>query len=171
MIYCLKKFKLSFHLIFIPVICALYTHNRNVTLFFLLHIQVLVTPSIADIKTYFHFKNIQNNRNIFLSQHWNQNSVPRFAGCMQNVAQLLECPICLDTVRRPIFQCSNGHLLCSRCRNKTHQCPICRVSLDNNTARCLVAEKLLGLIVDTFMEKGRYLTKENICGNANRNQF
>uniref|UniRef100_A0A336M0R2 CSON007078 protein n=1 Tax=Culicoides sonorensis TaxID=179676 RepID=A0A336M0R2_CULSO len=78
--------------------------------------------------------------------HWNQNSVPRFAGCMQSVAQLLECPVCLDTVRRPIFQCSNGHLLCSKCRYKTIQCPICRVSLQNNTSRCLVAEKLLGLI-------------------------
>ncbi|XP_063704020.1 zinc finger TRAF-type-containing protein 1-B-like [Culicoides brevitarsis] len=88
--------------------------------------------------------------------HWNQNSVPRFAGCMQRVAQLLECPICLDTVRRPIVQCINGHLLCSGCRNKTQQCPVCRVSLESNTSRCLVAEKLLGLIVETFKNKINY---------------
>lgn len=118
-------------------------------IFFHIHCSNVIYPPFPELI------NFKNTVIYFYFQHWNQNSVPRFAGCMQGVAQLLECPICLDTVRRPIFQCTNGHLLCSSCRNKTHQCPVCRISLVNNTARCLVAEKLLGLIVDTFKEKKR----------------
>ena len=39
----------------------------------------------------------------------------------------LECPVCLDTAEDPIFQCAEGHIICSICcptvPNCALQCP------------------------------------------------
>ena len=51
--------------------------------------------------------------------------------------KLLECPICLDTMGPPIFQCREGHLICSPCREKIDKCPTCRIPLDNIRNRAL----------------------------------
>ena len=43
------------------------------------------------------------------------------------IRDLLECPICLDTIKlMPIYQCTNGHLICKDCIEKLNNCPICR---------------------------------------------
>lgn len=43
------------------------------------------------------------------------------------VRDLLECPVCMDTIKSvPIYQCSNGHLICKDCIEKLNNCPICR---------------------------------------------
>ena len=54
----------------------------------------------------------------------------------------MECPVCLETPRSgPIFSCRKGHIICSVCQPKVHQCPTCR---DKHTdCRSLIAEKLL----------------------------
>jgi len=38
----------------------------------------------------------------------------------------LECPICLELSRPPIYQCPEGHIICSQCRPKVTRCPVCR---------------------------------------------
>merc|ERR1711962_301970 len=38
----------------------------------------------------------------------------------------LECPICFDISRPPIYQCPEGHIICSQCRPKVTRCPVCR---------------------------------------------
>nr|CAD7603166.1 unnamed protein product [Timema genevievae] len=39
---------------------------------------------------------------------------------------LLECPVCYDVMRPPIMHCLNSHNVCSPCRVKIDQCPICK---------------------------------------------
>ncbi len=43
----------------------------------------------------------------------------------------LECPVCMEVppAGKQIFQCSNGHILCSGCYDGLRTCPICRVVL------------------------------------------
>jgi len=61
---------------------------------------------------------------------------------MENLASILECPVCLEVPKGgPISQCDNGHLLCSSCRKKIKECPVCKKKLRIN--RNLAAEKIL----------------------------
>ena len=43
------------------------------------------------------------------------------------IKDLLECPVCLDTIKSvPVYQCTNGHVICKDCIVKLDNCPICR---------------------------------------------
>ncbi|XP_058812675.1 uncharacterized protein LOC131677101 isoform X2 [Topomyia yanbarensis] len=83
---------------------------------------------------------------------WNsgfeKNSLSRFASCLQSIAGLLECPVCLEIIRPPSWQCCHGHLICSGCRAKSTKCPICRVMLGRG--RCIVADNLFSFLVQTL---------------------
>ncbi|KAF5725505.1 E3 ubiquitin-protein ligase SINAT2 -like protein [Tripterygium wilfordii] len=58
-----------------------------------------------------------------------------------DVHELLECPVCVNLMYPPIFQCSNGHTLCSKCKARVrNSCPTCRQELGN--IRCLALEKV-----------------------------
>lgn len=60
---------------------------------------------------------------------------------VNNVRELLECPVCLNAMYPPIHQCSNGHTICSGCKALVHnRCPTCRHELGN--IRCLALEKV-----------------------------
>ncbi|KAM7271198.1 hypothetical protein ACFE04_030412 [Oxalis oulophora] len=71
------------------------------------------------------------------------------------VHELLECPVCTNSMYPPIHQevlllsnfvtfqekCPNGHTLCSNCKARVHNCcPTCRHDLGN--IRCLALEKV-----------------------------
>lgn len=61
---------------------------------------------------------------------------------LEELEELLECPVCTEVpVFTPIYQCPNGHLLCSECHSKLQQCPQCRAVL--HKIRSLFAEKML----------------------------
>jgi len=53
---------------------------------------------------------------------------PKEAEYPQDVKEQLECPVCLELMYPPlkIFQCSQGHALCGKCRPKCKNCPTCR---------------------------------------------
>lgn len=57
------------------------------------------------------------------------NQVSPFQANLDELQALLECPVCTETVLPPIYQCKNGHLLCSNCRPKLNNCPTCRVPM------------------------------------------
>ncbi|XP_055525167.1 uncharacterized protein LOC129718421 [Wyeomyia smithii] len=78
----------------------------------------------------------------------NPQSLSRFASCLQSIAGLLECPVCLEIIRPPSWQCCHGHVICSGCRAKSSKCPICRVVLGRG--RCIVADKLFSFLVQTI---------------------
>lgn len=42
------------------------------------------------------------------------------------ILSILECPVCLEYMIPPIFQCQNQHLICSKCHTNQTRCPICR---------------------------------------------
>lgn len=58
-----------------------------------------------------------------------------------HVHDLLDCPVCMNSMYPPIYQCPNGHTLCSNCKARVHNCcPTCRQELGN--IRCLALEKV-----------------------------
>ena len=46
----------------------------------------------------------------------------------EEIISILECPVCLETMRRRIFQCRNGHNVCESCSANPAltTCPQCR---------------------------------------------
>nr|XP_014094550.1 uncharacterized protein LOC106620550 [Bactrocera oleae] len=79
----------------------------------------------------------------------NQQSLQKFATCLQHIVQLLECPVCLEVIRPPGWQCCNGHVLCNNCRSRSVKCPVCRVPLGPR-GRCLLADKLFTVLAESF---------------------
>ncbi|KAE9595814.1 putative aminoacyltransferase, E1 ubiquitin-activating enzyme [Lupinus albus] len=58
-----------------------------------------------------------------------------------SVHELLECPVCTNSMYPPIHQCHNGHTLCSTCKTRVNnRCPTCRQELGD--IRCLALEKI-----------------------------
>ena len=53
----------------------------------------------------------------------------------------MECPVCLKLPRGPVYQCERGHHVCSECKSKLTNCPLCRVPLGH--LRNLFAENIL----------------------------
>ncbi|KAF8108235.1 hypothetical protein N665_0113s0024 [Sinapis alba] len=55
---------------------------------------------------------------------------------------VLDCPICCEPLKVPIFQCDNGHLACSVCCTKVRNiCPSC--TLPVGYIRCRAMEKVI----------------------------
>ncbi|CAI5509403.1 unnamed protein product [Closterium sp. Naga37s-1] len=70
-----------------------------------------------------------------------QTSPPVAVMSSGGVHELLECPVCTNSMFPPIHQCPNGHTLCSHCKARVHnRCPTCRYELGN--IRCLALEKV-----------------------------
>eukprot|EP01116_Phalansterium_solitarium_P014198 TRINITY_DN31753_c0_g1_i1.p1 TRINITY_DN31753_c0_g1~~TRINITY_DN31753_c0_g1_i1.p1 ORF type:complete len:268 (-),score=43.13 TRINITY_DN31753_c0_g1_i1:621-1424(-) len=51
--------------------------------------------------------------------------------------ELLECPVCFELMKPPIFQCNSGHLICNSCATKLKKCPSCRIPLNGVRNRAL----------------------------------
>ena len=65
---------------------------------------------------------------------------------MASRADAFDCPVCWEPLRRPIYQCLNGHLICSACtgrleRSSNKVCPTCRVALGDERIRSLEADR------------------------------
>ncbi|RLN23851.1 hypothetical protein C2845_PM07G02710 [Panicum miliaceum] len=61
--------------------------------------------------------------------------------------EVLDCPVCYEPLRPPIFQCAVGHLICSSCCGKLprpKKCHHCSCESDYN--RCHGIEKIIGSI-------------------------
>ena len=54
----------------------------------------------------------------------------------------LECPVCLEISRPPIYQCPEGHLICSACKPLLKACCLCETKFTDPPIRCRFAEKL-----------------------------
>ncbi|KAA0050507.1 ubiquitin ligase [Cucumis melo var. makuwa] len=68
-------------------------------------------------------------------------AVPTATAPATSVHELLECPVCTNSMYPPIHQCHNGHTLCSTCKTRVHnRCPTCRQELGD--IRCLALEKV-----------------------------
>jgi hypothetical protein len=48
------------------------------------------------------------------------------------VKQSLECKICFDIIRGPVWQCKEGHIVCSKCKKNCNQvCAFCRLTVQS----------------------------------------
>uniref|UniRef100_A0A0E0FFL4 RING-type E3 ubiquitin transferase n=1 Tax=Oryza nivara TaxID=4536 RepID=A0A0E0FFL4_ORYNI len=66
---------------------------------------------------------------------------------------VLDCPVCFEPFKPPIFQCSVGHFICSSCCNKLNKCPGCsRTTFE----RCLGMERIVesAVVPCTYVEHG-----------------
>ena len=62
---------------------------------------------------------------------------------MREVERELECPVCMDVSRPPIYQCEEGHIICSSCKPLLKLCPHnCGKKYSEPAIRCRFAEKL-----------------------------
>jgi hypothetical protein len=66
----------------------------------------------------------------------------------EDLAILVECPVCLGVpILKPMYQCSNGHLVCFSCQKLiSDSCPSCKVSLNGVKIRSLLADKIIDLL-------------------------
>ncbi|CAG9759591.1 unnamed protein product [Ceutorhynchus assimilis] len=76
------------------------------------------------------------------------NNLTRLSACMSTVLAFLECPVCLDTIPPPSYQCDNGHLICMRCRAKSERCPVCRLRLGRG--RSLLSDQVYNAVIESF---------------------
>nr|XP_043614366.1 E3 ubiquitin-protein ligase SINA-like 7 [Erigeron canadensis] len=73
---------------------------------------------------------------------------------------VLDCPICLDPLSAPVFQCENGHIACSLCCSKINRkCPSCCMPIGYN--RCRAIEKVIES-VRISCKNAQYGCKENM---------
>eukprot|EP00096_Caligus_rogercresseyi_P009048 TRINITY_DN3002_c0_g1_i1.p1 TRINITY_DN3002_c0_g1~~TRINITY_DN3002_c0_g1_i1.p1 ORF type:complete len:483 (+),score=143.23 TRINITY_DN3002_c0_g1_i1:44-1492(+) len=61
---------------------------------------------------------------------------------LQEIEGELECPVCMDISRPPIYQCEEGHIICSTCKPLLTNCPHCASKYSEPAIRCRFAEKL-----------------------------
>jgi len=54
----------------------------------------------------------------------------------------LECPVCFEISRPPIYQCPEGHIICSACKPLLKACCQCDAKYTDPPIRCRFAEKL-----------------------------
>ena len=81
----------------------------------------------------------------------NQNSTDVF------LRDLLECPVCMDTIKSvPVYQCTNGHVMCKDCIEKLNNCPICRN--DSALVRSLKLEKIVQRLEGIPLENQETIT-------------
>ncbi|CAH1447808.1 unnamed protein product [Lactuca virosa] len=88
-----------------------------------------------------HHRHHHQNPHFSSSKAHNVNVVSSTIFPTTSVHELLECPVCTNSMYPPIHQCPNGHTLCSSCKAKVHnRCPTCRQELGD--IRCLALEKV-----------------------------
>ena len=62
---------------------------------------------------------------------------------LREVERELECPVCIEVSRPPIYQCEEGHIICSSCKPLLKVCPHnCGQKYSEPAIRCRFAEKL-----------------------------
>ncbi|GLG98897.1 E3 ubiquitin-protein ligase [Gryllus bimaculatus] len=48
---------------------------------------------------------------------------------ISEVRRLLQCPVCLTTIRTDLATCENGHVVCDLCLPNLRTCPVCRTKI------------------------------------------
>ncbi|XP_019182860.1 PREDICTED: putative E3 ubiquitin-protein ligase SINA-like 6 [Ipomoea nil] len=80
---------------------------------------------------------------------------------------VLDCPICFDSLTIPVFQCENGHVACaSCCIHISNKCPSCAWPIGYN--RCRALEKVLES-VKVRCPNAKYGCKESLI-YSNQNE-
>ena len=54
-----------------------------------------------------------------------------------------ECPVCFNVIKKKVYQCVNGHILCPECYSQVQVCPTCRIAFSRKPIRNLVLEQII----------------------------
>lgn len=84
----------------------------------------------------------------------------------------IECPVCFELMRPPIYMCSNRHSICSKCLTQVEVCPLCRVVITktkNHHLQQISANVIYPCVNENkgcrFRAKLREIrTHEKVCG-------
>ena len=63
----------------------------------------------------------------------------------EKMEKIYQCPVCLSLPQCKIYQCKQGHLICSECHHKIkkpRKCPTCRIRMQVTPIRSLAAEQV-----------------------------
>ena len=71
--------------------------------------------------------------------------------------ETLECPICYEFFTPPVFICSNGHSICSLCKDQAKNCPICRGSYASGSRNT---------VIECMLEQLSIVCKYEGCGQS-----
>lgn len=58
--------------------------------------------------------------------HSHQNMATNTSLTRDELASILECPVCFNICTPQFWQCPQGHITCNTCLSRVHHCPICR---------------------------------------------
>lgn len=69
------------------------------------------------------------------------------------MSNIPSCPVCLEAMTIPIFQCKSGHSLCNNCTKKLYPpfCPMCRQ--DMTQVRNWQLEDVISKVLNNFINK------------------
>lgn len=65
---------------------------------------------------------------------------------MDGLPEDLKCPVCWEVPESNIYQCSNGHIVCSSCSFSLTECPCCRIKYETHKIRNRSLEQALDLL-------------------------
>ena len=91
----------------------------------------------------------------------NQGLISFLSKSIEEKEKDLECPVCLETAGGEIFCCIQQHLLCSQCRPRVAECPLCRQRYPPTPLRHRYAEKIVGELERLREELGRVVGELN----------
>lgn len=74
----------------------------------------------------------------------NEGKSPKCDLAGHKIVSELECPVCTDFMKPPIYMCRTGHSLCASCRAKLSSCPSC--STDFNDSRNYSLENITEIV-------------------------
>ncbi|XP_054270311.1 uncharacterized protein LOC128991447 [Macrosteles quadrilineatus] len=66
-----------------------------------------------------------------------ENSKTRLKNITSYLQEIIECPVCLDTIKIPFKTCSRGHGVCNCCCEKLKNCPTCEAPFTTENPVCL----------------------------------
>lgn len=75
-------------------------------------------------------------------QNVNEGLIEHISNMIDDKNKDLECPVCFETAKTPIYQCTGGHLICKTCLPNLRICPECRIRYPNTLFRNRFAEKM-----------------------------
>ena len=81
-----------------------------------------------------------NCKYLIMASSQGEVSKHKLARLESKLESMLECPVCLETVRDlPVPCCQAGHIICQDCRTKVDECPTCRRKYQGNSYSSLAA--------------------------------
>ena len=61
---------------------------------------------------------------------------------LREIARDLECPVCFNVAKPPIYQCEEGHIICHQCKPNLENCPSCNKKYSEPAIRNRLAENI-----------------------------